>query len=145
MSTETQSPTAEFKSVVEDAALDELSKLETKRELLARQLHEVRGQITAVRNVLKAVRPPQQPKTSRARTNGSSAKYPFKMSEERFEQAVEWLKTLDPDEEFYGANIEQALGWSSSYTSGSVHQLRNAGMIRLVRKDGARVIYKATV
>jgi len=143
LSTQTESTTAEFKSVIEDAALDELGKLEAKREVLARQLNDVRTQITAVRNVLKAVRPAQQPKTSKPHKNGTTP--PFKMSEERFQQATEWLRSGADDFEFTAADLERALDWSSSYATSSVHQLRNAGMIRLVRKDGQKLIYKATV
>jgi hypothetical protein len=144
LSTQTESTTTEFKSVIEDAALDELSKLETQRELLARQLNEVRTQIIAVRNVLRAVRPEQRPKTSKPQKNGSAATT-FKMSEDRFQQATEWLRSQDEDFEFTAAEAERALGWSNSYATQGVHQLRNAGMIRLVRKEGQKLVYKATV
>lgn len=136
----------DFASSIEELAASELADLDKRIRVLDGEMQILRDRRKSVRAVLSAITPsdrkPQKPKK-----NGSTGEKQwasFKMSDERLNEVLAFLKSLG-DEEVTSRQIEDHFGWSNSYCSLTMRTLRDMGAIRLVRRDGSQMIYRTVL
>lgn len=136
---EAQSQSA-FKSSVEDLALEELTRLQDERKIIADQLTEVDGAIKTVKAILRAatVGGTPGPKPKKQPTSA------FSMSEEREGEIIRWL-TGNEDEITSKTVKAKFSGWSDSYCNMALKWLRETGVIRLAATAGSMNIYRSMI
>lgn len=116
---------------------DLYAQLEVEHEQVSNRLTEITVEMKRVQRILNAAEPP---KTRKKSSKG------WTPAPERMEQAQEFIKSV---EDFSVTDLAKAMDVSSSYGNKVCKDLREQGIIRLVRmekvgpKGAGKMIYKA--
>lgn len=135
----------QFKTSVEDLALEELSRLqEDERDILA-SLNRVRAEIKTVRAILMAARPTStKPPKKASNSPKSGGSRPFKMGPEKRAEIIAVI--TGNDEELTSSRVSQLLPhWSVSYIGFALKELREEGALRLAAQSGGTNIYRSMI
>jgi hypothetical protein len=139
MSQENGDALGAFKANIEELANAELALLDDELGRLTARLDEVKAQRRSVRAVLSAA----HPGVPRPHKKPSKTGVPFKMSDERRADFVDFLRDMG-DEEFTTRTVKDRFpDWADSYANMTTKLAREEGLIRKAAQSGSTSIYKA--
>jgi hypothetical protein len=140
MSQENGDALGAFKANIEGMAETELERLNEQASELQEQLAHVRAQQRSVRAILSATRPAR---VRGKKKEASKAGVPFKMSDERRADFIDFLRDMG-NEEFTTRTVKERFpGWADSYANMTTKLAREEGLIRKAAQSGSTTIYKA--
>lgn len=139
---ETSGTLEEFRSSVEDLALEELQQLDARRTTLEAELADVKDGIRIVKSVLGSARPaPRKVKKTKAKDPTE-----FAMSEDREKEFLDWLADVGSETDIASKDIKERFPtWSGSYANMVAKKMREDGVLRLSARHGSSNIYRSMV